>query len=336
MSNGPELPAEFSSGGDIPSSDVSHTVGVISDRYLNKAIGACCTDDYGRILLSKRVRQLIARYAPADRPTMNAIPQGQRRQFLSELATITGRALPPEEPIEAEPALSDQQEKPSVAFNELIPADPVLAAQDTNLIVNGYEPIAVNGKRPVASGWNARPSTTEALAAERGRHPGATNTGLRTGRLVGVDIDIVPTEHVEAIKRLATQVLGYASLERVGAKGAMLCYRNETPISKITVSAKHPTKPGKIEILGSGQQFVGYGVHPDTGKPYTWTNALHDGEPLRTPLDKLPEVTPNKLRDFADQAAELMTGLGYTEVKVSGGGEAAERRERRCAGQSRV
>ncbi len=77
-------------------------------------------------------------------------------------------------------------------------------------------------------------------------------------------------------------------------------------------------------MLGTGQQFVAYGVHPDTRKPYTWTNALRDGEPLRTPIDKLPEVTPNKLRDFADQAAKLMTGLGYTEVKVSGGGEAAE------------
>ena len=70
---------------------------------------------------------------------------------------------------------------------------------------------------------------------------------------------------------------------------------------------------------------MGYGIHPDTGKPYTWTNALIDGEPLRTPLDKLPEVTPDKLRDFAEKAAALLKDLGYTDVKVSGRGEAAER-----------
>ena len=69
---------------------------------------------------------------------------------------------------------------------------------------------------------------------------------------------------------------------------------------------------------------MGYGVHPDTGKPYTWTNALLDGEPLGTPLDKLPEVTPDKLRDFAERAAVLLEGLGYTDVKVNGRGEPAE------------
>ena len=177
----------------------------------------------------------------------------------------------------------------------------------------------------MAKGWNTRPSTIEAAADERASHPGAKSTGLRTGRLVGVDIDIFPAEHVQAIKHLATKLLGPTWFERVGAKGAMLCYRNETPIGKITVSGKHPMQPGKIEILGTGQQFVSYGIHPDTHKPYTWTNKLLDGEPLRTPLDKLPEVTPEKLRDFAEQAAALLKSLGYTDAKVNGRGEAVEK-----------
>jgi hypothetical protein len=46
--------------------------GEITDRYLNQAIGACCTKDYGRrLILSNPVRDLIARYAPADTPWMN-------------------------------------------------------------------------------------------------------------------------------------------------------------------------------------------------------------------------------------------------------------------------
>ena len=129
------------------------------------------------------------------------------------------------------------------------------------------------------------------------------STGLRTGRLVGVDIDIVPAAHVQAIKDLATTLLGHTSLERIGDKGAMLCYRNETPIGKITVSGRHSVQPGKVEILGVGRQFVSYGIHPDTGKPYTWTNALLGGKSLLTPLDQLPEVTPEKLRDFAERVA---------------------------------
>jgi hypothetical protein len=142
---------------------------------------------------------------------------------------------------------------------------------------------------------------------------------------VGIDIDIIPAEHVKAIKHLAVEVLGNALLERVGAKGAMLCYRNETPIKKIIVAGKHPMQVGKVEILGAGQHFVGYGIHPEIGKPYVWPNSLLGGDPLQTPLDKLPEVTPDKLCEFAERAGTLMASLGYTDIKVSGGGEAADR-----------
>jgi hypothetical protein len=322
----PEIVVNWFGGNDlIASSDSAPTVTeLISDQYLNQAIEACCTTDYGRLLLSKPVRQLITRFAPTDRPYMNEIPQERRRQFLNELATITGRELPPEEPIPARSALPDQDSKSFVNSNKPIGVGSASADQDAQLIANGYEPIAVNGKAPVGPGWNTRPSTIEAVTNERASHPVGTNTGLRTGRLVGVDIDIVPADHVEAVKLLAAQILGCSSLERVGAKGAMLCYRNETPIAKITVSGKHPTQSAKIEILGTGQQFVGYGVHPDTGKQYIWTNALVGGEPLLTPVAKLPEVTPDKLRHFAEKAAALLKGLGYTDVKVSGKGEPAE------------
>ena len=319
----------------------------IPDRYLYQAFGACCTDgENGRFFLTKPVRELIARYAPNDRPTANAIPQDRRVEFLLELSSITGRALPTYKPVPAEPVLAGQDATPidssSEPFGpEFISTDqdvtpivngpapiltnPSLALNDVALIVNGYEPIPTKGKIPVAKGWRTRLMTMEAVFAERARYPGALNTGLRTGRLVGVDIDIIPADHVEAIKHLATAVLGHTLHERIGAKGAMLCYRNETPISKITVSGSHPNHSGKIEILGLGQQFVAYGIHPDIERPYTWINALRDAEPLRTPLDKLPEVTPEKLRDFAEQAAKLMAGLGYAGAKVSGNGEATER-----------
>jgi Bifunctional DNA primase/polymerase, N-terminal/AAA domain len=349
MDNASDLASEVYSADDAVTSSGAgqSSTEFIPDSYLNRAIGLCCTDGYDRLLLSKPVRALISRYAPAERPWMNCIPQERRRKFLNELASITGRALPPRELILAEPnappekllqtdsAVALRHESPQ-SPEELFRAAPTITpgastlagvtsvSQDEKLILNGYEPIAVNGKVPVAKGWNKRSSTIEAISTERAAHPGAPNTGLRTGRLVGVDIDIVPAEHVQAIKRLAAEVLGASALERVGAKGAMLCYRNETPIGKITVSGKHSTQAGKVEILGIGQQFVAYGMHPDTGKPYVWTNALLDGEPLTAPLDKLPEVTPNSLRDFAERAASVMAELGYTDVKVSGIGAAAE------------
>jgi hypothetical protein len=347
MDNPYDLFNENKASGDAIASDAAACTGeTISDRYLNRAIGACCTDENGHFLLSKPIRNLIARYAPAYNPTMNWIPQERRRSFLNDLASITGRALPPDEPVRSEPMLLDQEVNVTVRGSVPVGAEPTLvcqdrkqildankwteseptsASQDAALISNGYEPIAVRGKVPLAKGWNKRSNTIEAIAAERAAHPSATNIGLRTGRLVGIDIDIFPVEHVHAIKRLANELLGFTWFERVGAKGAMLCYRNETPIEKITVSANHVMRPGKIEILGTGQQFVAYGVHPDTGKSYVWTQAPFNGEPLRKRLDQLPELTPETLREFAERAAELLTELGYTEVKVSGAGETAER-----------
>jgi len=153
---------------------------IISDRYLNQAVGACYADDGGR-LVTKPVGALIARYAPSDRPTMNEIPRERRRAFLDELSAITKRALPPYEPIRADPIFLSPDAKLTVKGHEPIPAEPTLDNQDARLIANGYEPIAVNGKAAVAKGWNTRPSTIEAAAAERASHPGAKSTGLRTG-----------------------------------------------------------------------------------------------------------------------------------------------------------
>jgi hypothetical protein len=210
------IPKITSNDDVISSSDAGHPRDLISDCYLYQAVGTCCTDN-GRLVLSKDVRDLIARFAPADRPTMNAISQELRRPFLNELATITGRSLPPDQPIRAEPTFAAQDAKPFVNGHEPTRAESTaLASQDARLIANGYEPIAVNGKVPVAKGWNTRPSTTEAIAAERGDHPRATSTGLRTGRLVGVDIDIIPAEHVQAIRRLeGTIASGGTSIVKV-------------------------------------------------------------------------------------------------------------------------
>jgi hypothetical protein len=163
---------------------------------------------------------------------------------------------------------------------------------------------------------------------------------LRTGSLVGIDIDVIPPEHVHAIEQLAAEVLGHTLAERIGNKGAMLCYRNAKPIPKASIKGDDPaltrSKPLKrgVEILGAGQQFVAYGVHPDTGKAYHWPNAEQGGEPLQTPLAELPEVTPETLREFARRAAVLLAELGYANVSVSDPGDPAKRAAREAKRRS--
>ncbi len=72
-------------------------------------------------------------------------------------------------------------------------------------------------------------------------------------------------------------------------------------------------KGSKVEILASGQQFVAYAIHPDTGKPYQWNGG---GEPLAMERSRL--VTLDE-----DQAKEI---VARCEVLLSLHGQLVERR----------
>jgi hypothetical protein len=52
--------------------------------------------------------------------------------------------------------------------------------------------------------------------------------------------------------------VGYESI----ANGALECVGN--------LLATRLLAKAKVEILAKGQQFVGFGIHPDTKAPYSW------------------------------------------------------------------
>ncbi len=190
-------------------------------------------------------------------------------------------------------------------------------AEHAQLLLNGFEPILVAGKAPVAEGWQSGAVTAKQLAAECSLYPHAESTGLRTGRLVGIDFDVVDDEHVARLTELAERELGDTPLRRFGSKGALLCYRNETPIRKITTASKG----AKVELLGTGQQFVAFGIHPDTNAPYRWLGETDFDEvatPLVVPLVVLPAVTPDQLREFARSTSALLAELGYEASAPTG------------------
>jgi len=208
--------------------------------------------------------------------------------------------------------------------------DRSIGVRDARLIENGYEPVAVEGKRALGKGWSTRPNTIEAAAAERATLHSATNTGLRTGRLVGIDIDIRDPPQAQILQSMAFEVLGKGPMMRIGSKGAMLVYRNETPIPKITITARQ-LGVGKrhtlVEILGTGQQFVAYGTHPDTGRQYEWIDGFIHA-PVHFPRDELPEVTPRRLGEFAQLAAEKVAEWGYCDISVTNAGDPKKRVQR--------
>lgn len=190
-------------------------------------------------------------------------------------------------------------------------------AQRLRLLSNGFEPIPVQGKRPAAGeGWQVGEITRQRITAQTEERPDALSTGLRTGKLVGVDIDVEDRAEAEEVRRVVEEHLGPTPFVRVGRKGFLLCYGNAEPIRKLTATRK--SDGAKVEILGQGQQFVGYGPHPDTGQPYRWTG---DAEPLTDGAWDLPPATPEQLRELMPRLkATLERQRAGAEVRISGAG----------------
>jgi hypothetical protein len=61
---------------------------------------------------------------------------------------------------------------------------------------------------------------------------------------------------------------------------------------------------GGVDIIAAGRQFVAFGTHPVTGRPYEWVG---NGTPLDVPADALPQVSSRQLISFQDQALKLYT-----------------------------
>jgi hypothetical protein len=192
------------------------------------------------------------------------------------------------------------------------PATQILRRQ---LLANCYEAIPVRGKAPHWKGWSEGEITDSRLTEIEAAHADHTNTGIRTGRCVAIDIDLANGAHAIEIEKLVVASLGGTALRRIGSKGALLCYRNEQPIPKITIGAKDKRL---VEVLGAGQQFVAYGEHPATGCAYEWPNDFFGGEPIQMPIADLPAVSPDQLFGLARELCAKLKALGYGDVTVSG------------------
>lgn len=189
---------------------------------------------------------------------------------------------------------------------------PTYAEAAERLRDNGYEPlpIKVGLKRPEPARWTEFEIDSLQVTRWSARF-GDRGVGLRTGRLMGLDIDVLDADRAHEIHDLATRRFG-ETLLRVGLwPKRLLIYRTDAPRAK--------RKLGKIELLGLGQQFVAFGVHPDTGRPYQWPG----GEtPLDVPLDALPLVTAEAADAFLAEAAALLPAPGgqRTRRNAAGGG----------------
>ena len=175
---------------------------------------------------------------------------------------------------------------------------------------NGYHPIPIvpNAKRPALADWTffCRNQSYPGLITKWLKSGEYTRCGLEIacGRsVIGIDIDERNQIRAFQAEQIVRSHLGNTPLVRYGEwPKRVLVYAAEgepIPYSEI----------GVVQILGLDHQFVAYGIHPDTGKPYSWHP---DGEPSTTPVDQLPCVS-------AERVMRLVRALGeFYGVEIEG------------------
>lgn len=119
--------------------------------------------------------------------------------------------------------------------------------------------------------------------------------GIAAGCVIGIDIDVLDAGVSAQIEGLAKRLLGDTPAVRIGrAPKRLLVYRAAQPFAGF----KYPP----IEVLGLGQQFIAYGIHPDTGQAYDWpVESLADLN-----VSDLPAITEAQAREFAQEAYVLI------------------------------
>lgn len=144
------------------------------------------------------------------------------------------------------------------------------------------------------------------------------NVGLRAGRFPGLDIDTLDPQLAETIETMAMQIVGPAPVRLGRAPKRLLMYQAVEPFARMRMFLEDAAG-GKhlIEMLGEGQQYLVYGVHPFTKQPYTWVT-----EP--PPAAELTGVSLKLIESFFEAVGSHFAGLGF-RITREGDGRRHER-----------
>jgi transcriptional regulator with XRE-family HTH domain len=166
---------------------------------------------------------------------------------------------------------------------------------------HGFTVIPANGKRPAVRKWtNPKPTDRQWLGKMlHSKRYADHNLSIVCGRVVGIDIDEDDPAKAARLEALAYEYLGPTPCLRVGrTPRSLLLYRpadgEKIPSIKIA---------GCIDVLSGGKQFVAFGIHPETNRPYQWVGRY---SPASMPLDAVPTITAAALREFEDAVSRSL------------------------------
>ena len=223
--------------------------------------------------------------------------------------------MPSDNPFRAVAALGYSALLPIVPPGAPLSANSTLAARANK---PGKDP---RGKAPgVLRGdgaWSGfdwmRQAPANALDIERWHSWGAS-VGLRMGDgLTGLDVDTMEPKLAAIALRIACETIPGSHAVRIGRSPKFLILlrlATHVPYRMIEFVAPSddPRKPSRIELLARGKQAVVAGIHPATGKPYTW-------QPAMPRHADVVQTTPETLALLFERLAAAMPGAPAQRVE---------------------
>ncbi len=142
-------------------------------------------------------------------------------------------------------------------------------------------------------------------------HAMGAGVGIKMGNgLAGIDADTLNTEHARVIRDEIEAAIGRPPVRIGQYPKALYLVRLSAPMPYTRI--EFGTE--RVEVLTEGRQFVAAGIHPKTGKPYTWPRDI-------VSFDDLPVVDPStitaileRLRGKLPAASKLITEGGTSTV----------------------
>jgi RecA-family ATPase len=171
---------------------------------------------------------------------------------------------------------------------------------------NGYRitPIAIKSKSPILGNWQQLSDPPDYAQYEN------CGIGIRCGvgdyPIYGVDCDVL---HPAAANYLRNEI-GPKPIMRVGKEPKALYVFRGVEEGWHKSSSKSYIE-GRVEILGFGQQFVAFGIHPDTGRPYKWP--VPSRHPTAVLAKDLPVITLARITEIISNFENYAELCGFTE-----------------------
>jgi hypothetical protein len=198
------------------------------------------------------------------------------------------------------------------------------------LEANGYRPIPIAKGYKYPAGidqWETMVPTADDWELWKGGDFAEGGVGIVLGvgaNPVGaVDVDVYDQDVVE-------EVADYLNINydlvmyRVGQAPKLLYPFRMTEVTRKVYTGKYTigdtitAPPSRVEVLGLGQQFVAFGVHPDTQRPYQW----YEGTLSDTPVTDLPSLTPEEISEIVAYCDGVLSKHGRRVASSSTGAPA--------------